>query len=102
VHSEYMGCQGGGLSVDQLADCIRQEFEDLRARKNADQKVSFIPLHYAIRALRKEVARSPTKVTSEVRNIVSEVREFVSQMAHGSNQHREILTNLRAILDLQA
>jgi hypothetical protein len=86
--------------VDQLADCLDQEFENVRA---VDGGASLIPLHYAIRALKKTIRRMPPRPDGgrERERIYRRLKSIVTFLhEHGLDKGNQVKENVDEFLML--
>ncbi|HEU4888652.1 MAG TPA: hypothetical protein VFV49_12265 [Thermoanaerobaculia bacterium] len=83
--------------LDQLIDSLGQELEKLRA---VDGGSSLIPLHYAIRALKKTFPKARTELSAKVRLLLVAIEDFLTE--YDLDKGRQVRGNIkefRTIMD---
>ena len=86
--------------LDRLADCLDQEFENVRS---VDGGSSLIPLHYGIRALRKTFQRASPLAgdrveQARIRRRLSSIVTFLDE--HGLDKGQQMKENINEFLML--
>ncbi|HEX6626149.1 MAG TPA: TIR domain-containing protein [Pyrinomonadaceae bacterium] len=92
---------GDAPDVARLNECLEQEFERLRAK---DGGGSLIPLHYAVRALKKALTQSAAlgearEDAARLRRLVGRLRSYLAQVGQDAGgQVGDNLEDLSALL----
>jgi hypothetical protein len=84
----------GGPPEPEPALYVRQETERVHVALEKKKEASFIPLHYAVRALRTQV--DPARLSEQSREILRAALEQVK--ADRSSKHKRLRDNLLALL----
>jgi hypothetical protein len=88
----------GGLPRDEPEMYVRQESERLNAARAGNQDTSFIPLHYAVRALRRQVDGGQVSLSKPSRDQLTTTKKLVEKSAKSRDEHKDLRNNLAALL----
>ena len=91
---------GDAPDVPRLGECLEQEFERLRAKEGGG---SLIPLHYAVRALKKALTKSAARGgahadAARLRKLVGRLQSYLADA--GQDAGRQVRDNLDDLLAL--
>ena len=88
----------GGLPGGEPEMYVRQESERLAPALTENQKVTLIPLHYAVRALRRQVDGRRVSLSKHSKDQLTTVWQRVQGLAKKPGEHKDLLDNLDALL----
>jgi len=95
----YVYCERvHGLPLHEPEMYVRQETERLRATLERTKDITLIPLHYAVRALRRRIGHKETQLTDASREQLNRTGDLVRTLVTSPEEHKELLMNIEALL----